>query len=187
MARAGGGVQSVRATKRHGHSHSHSHLHDHDEEHDQEHDLDLLGTENIGSSTSNPNINTNHSNFYDLPEPVANRLSYDEIDTSRARELNKLDSNDEDPGPIKKKFMPFFRKFWPHLDLEDKHAIGQKRRIFSQRLYGKAVEEVDPFVFEDVSSKNYFVFKLHKIISESANSKFPEHSSCRICKSQKFS
>jgi len=122
-----------------------------------------IGTDTIGSCSSpSPLTKSNHSNFYDLPEPVANRLNYDEIETSRARELNKMDNSEDDPGPIKKKFMPFFRKFWPHLDPEAHTDLTQKRRLFSQRLYGKAVEEVDPFVFEDVSVQfhSYFAYGL---------------------------
>ncbi len=107
-------------------------------------------TEPVGSPS--PKTKFNHSNFYDLPEPIANRLNYDEIG-SRGRELNILDSQ-EDPGPIKKKFLPFFRKFWPHLGSESSASSKNDDKAYDQTstIFGKALEEVDPFVFEDVST-----------------------------------
>ena len=63
---------------------------------------------------------------------------------------------ERDPGPVKKRFLPFFRKFWPHLKKDDAPPENVKEKInFSPRMYGKPVEEVDPFVFDDVSAQQY--------------------------------
>lgn len=61
--------------------------------------------------------------------------------------------DDPDPGPVKKRFIPFFRKYWPHLQ-KSKSPEGKPQEPvnFSPSMYGKPIEEVDPFVFDDVSS-----------------------------------
>jgi len=72
------------------------------------------------------------------------------------------DGDEKDPGPIQKLFKPFFLKFWPPPDPPPGEPGGEPRRRSSQTnpkkrplqketIYGKVLEEVDPFVFEDVS------------------------------------
>jgi hypothetical protein len=99
--------------------------------------------------------------------------SNEELSERRASMRKSLESgldleDDEETveGPVKSKFMPFFRKFWPNIERE-----GSIRRYTTESAadeiilddptdslksinpswYGKPVEEVDPFIFEDVS------------------------------------
>lgn len=77
----------------------------------------------------------------------------------------------EDDGEIKKRMMPFFKKFWPHLDKDkrrstvdlgsekDEHIIedtGGSLPSINPVYFGRPVEEVDPFIFDDVSPLFHF-------------------------------
>jgi len=84
---------------------------------------------------------------------------------------DEVDEYDDD-GEIKKRMMPFFKKFWPHLDKEkrrstvdlgserDEHIIedpGGSLPSINPNWFGRPVEEVDPFIFDDVSFKCIFL------------------------------
>jgi hypothetical protein len=100
----------------------------------------------------------------------------------RSLESGLDDEEDELEGPVKTKFMPFFRKFWPHLDNKEEgvskrytdsslgdELVGDEPtdslKSINPSWFGKPVEEVDPFIFEDVSLIIYclfcFLFSLH--------------------------
>ena len=51
--------------------------------------------------------------------------------------------------------MPFFKKFWANL------GHGAVKQSLRSDLYGRPVEEVDPFVFEEVSLPQLCFFVIH--------------------------
>jgi len=89
------------------------------------------------------------------------RLSTDT--TARRSSVGSLLSLENEP--IKKRFVPFFRKFWPDLDKKestlhspasteiDDDDAGDKgsEHSINPRWYGKPIDEIDPFIFDDVS------------------------------------
>lgn len=79
-----------------------------------------------------------------------------------------LDEEETVEGPVKAKFMPFFRKFWPHLEQQEhesakRYADGSvgdelvvdeptdSLKSINPSWYGSILEEVDPFIPSDVS------------------------------------
>lgn len=91
------------------------------------------------------------------------RNSRTSLESGLHDELDEL----EDDGEIKKRMMPFFKKFWPHLDKDkrrstvdlgserDEHIIedpGGSLPSINPNWFGRPVEEVDPFIFDDVST-----------------------------------
>lgn len=88
-------------------------------------------------------------------------------------DLEEEDEEDEEAGegPVKSKFMPFFKKFWPHLESQDNRymdsSVGDELAVdeptdsiksINPAWYGRPVDEVDPFIFEDVSLIIYCLF-----------------------------
>ncbi|XP_035702487.1 sodium channel protein 60E isoform X2 [Folsomia candida] len=77
-----------------------------------------------------------------------------------------LDEEETVEGPVKAKFMPFFRKFWPHLEQQEhesakRYADGSvgdelvvdeptdSLKSINPSWYGSILEEVDPFIPSD--------------------------------------
>jgi hypothetical protein len=99
--------------------------------------------------------------------------SVEELSERRSSLRKSLESglgeDDGEEGPVKARFMPFFRKFWPHLDRQasfsknsgtddhEKEETTDSLHSLNTTFYGKPVEEVDPFIFEDVSSTFQFL------------------------------
>lgn len=109
--------------------------------------------------------------------PSNEELSERRSSIRKSLESGLDDEEDEEviEGPVKARFMPFFRKFWPHLDREgsirrpsisgadeqilDEATTGSLHSI-NPSWYGRPVEEVDPFIFEDVSAQKQTIFFL---------------------------
>jgi len=107
---------------------------------------------------------------------MATKTPSDEELAARRSSLRKslesgLCDDDESEGPVKARFMPFFRKFWPHLERRPSHHSDTAEEVHHEihddatesmhsstirnHFYGKPVEEVDPFIFDDVSTIDF--------------------------------
>ncbi|CAG7723574.1 unnamed protein product [Allacma fusca] len=80
----------------------------------------------------------------EMPSPMSSSNIDLELPVKRRRNTRSSDNDD-----IKSRCMPFFRKFWTNL------GEGDNRQTLHPNLYGRPVEEVDPFVFEDESAAEF--------------------------------
>lgn len=115
-----------------------------------------------GAGLHQPSSLSSKRGSHNEPSSEADNNFRTSLESGLQDELDEL----EDEGEIKKRMMPFFKKFWPHLEKDkrrstvdlgsekDEHIIedpGGSLPSINPSWFGKPVEEVDPFIFDDVS------------------------------------
>lgn len=129
-----------------------------------------------GGALQHPGLSSKRGSHEPSSEADNFRTSRTSLDSGLQDEMDEYD----DDGEIKKRMMPFFKKFWPHLDKEkrrstvdlgserDEHIIedpGGSLPSINPNWFGRPVEEVDPFIFDDVSFK--YIFSLQSFVQGS--------------------